>query len=131
MNWEDARAFAQCAVSEMHGGFSALRNDCTMNVGVRVAPHPHSPALARNMAAMSPFRELADAGGLISYGANLSALYTRAADFVDRIAKGTKPADLPVEQPVKFEMVLNLKTAQALGLTIPVSIIARADEVIE
>ena len=88
-------------------------------------------ALARNLAAMFAFREHVDAGGLISYGANLSSLFTRAADFVDRIAKGDKPADLPIEQPVKFEMVINLKTAQSLGLTIPVSIIARADEVIE
>ena len=76
-------------------------------------------------------REFAEAGCLISYGPDLASLYHRAAFFVDRILKGTKPADLPVEQPTKFELVINLKTAQVLGLKIPSSLLLRADQIIQ
>jgi len=88
-------------------------------------------ALKRGMASMFSSRIEADAGGLMSYGASYEDLYKRVADYVDRIARGARPMDLPIEQPTKFELVLNLKIAKALGLTVPPTFLVRADEVIE
>jgi len=80
---------------------------------------------------MYAFRAFVDAGGLISYGPNFPDLFRRAAEIVDKILRGTRPADIPVEQPTKFDLVINLITAKALGLTVPPTLLARADEVIE
>ena len=82
------------------------------------------------MPAIHSSLEYADAGGLMAYGADRAELFRRTASYVDRILKGAKPADLPVEQPTKFELVINLKTAKQIGLTIPPNVLARADRVI-
>jgi putative ABC transport system substrate-binding protein len=88
-------------------------------------------AAKSRLPAMYGLRIYVEAGGLISYSADLFEIYRRAAVFVDKIFKGAKPADLPVEQPTKFELVINLKAAKSIGLTIPPSILSRADEVIQ
>jgi putative tryptophan/tyrosine transport system substrate-binding protein len=88
-------------------------------------------ALRRRVIAMFVFREYVEVGGLMSYGPSLPGLFRRAAEYVDRVAKGTRPADLPIEQPTKFELVINIKTAKAIGITMPTSLLLRADEVIE
>ena len=87
---------------------------------------------ARNrLPSMFATRELVKAGGLISYGTNYVDHFRRAADYVDRILKGAKPADLPIELPTTYELIINLKTAKALGLTVPQALLLRADEVIQ
>jgi putative ABC transport system substrate-binding protein len=88
-------------------------------------------ALGLRLPTVHGLREYAEAGGLMSYGPNIPDLFRRAADYVDKILRGAKPGDIPVEQPTKFDLVINLTTAKALGLTIPESILARADELIE
>jgi putative tryptophan/tyrosine transport system substrate-binding protein len=117
-----------------------LRLDRARPDGVMVAPdlllltqrREIAAALAKSrLPAVYPFREYTDVGGLIIHGANLGILFERAAGYVDRILKGAKPADLPVQLATEFELIINLKTASTIGLTIPPTLIARADEVIE
>jgi putative ABC transport system substrate-binding protein len=123
---------------EIDGAFAAMSR--ARADGLIVLPDPVFLSLRARIAdlaskarlpAMYGFREEAEAGGLMSYGASLPDLLRRAAVYVDKILKGAKPADLPVEQPTKFELVINLKTAKVLGLTIPQSLLLRADQVIE
>ena len=119
------------AFEEMtRGGFQAL---VQVNDAMLFSQRARIVELAarRRVPAMYEGREFVEAGGLMSYGPNLAENFRRAATYVDKILKGAKPADLPVEQPTKFELVINLKTAKALGLTIPSSILARADELIQ
>jgi len=123
---------------EFEAAFSAMRKDRTDALLILVDPMFFGQrkrladlTASSRLPAISGLREFADAGILMTYGASLSDLFRRAATYVDRILKGTKPGDLPVEQPTKFELVINLKTAKALGLRIPQSVLGRADQVIE
>lgn len=88
-------------------------------------------AVGAHLPTMYGYREYAADGGLMSYGANFPDLFRRAAGYTDKILRGQKPADIPVEQPTKFDLIINLTTAKALGLTVPPMLLARADEVIE
>jgi putative ABC transport system substrate-binding protein len=88
-------------------------------------------ALAARLPTIHGFREPVEAGGLMSYGANFFYMFRRAAEYVDKILRGARPAELPIEQPNKFDLVINVRTARALGLRIPESLLLRADEVIE
>jgi len=108
-------------------------NALYVNVDTRIATYRQiiaDAAIRLKVPSMSGYRGFVEAGGLISYAASLTELYRRGATYVDRILKGAKPGDLPIEQPTKFELVINMKTAKALGLTIPQSVLLRADEVI-
>jgi putative tryptophan/tyrosine transport system substrate-binding protein len=123
---------------DLDGAFEAARKQrpdamitvedpLTINYRKRIADF----ATGQQLPSLSGLGEFVAAGGLISYGANLDDLFRRVAGYVDKILKGAKPADLPVQQPTKFELVINLKTAKALGITVPPTLLARADEVIE
>ena len=118
------------ALEELKGRARALyvSTDPLMNTHrVRI----NTLALAARLPTMHIFRESVEAGGLMSYGANYPDMFRRAADYVDKILRGAKPGDLPVEQPTKFDFIINLTTAKVLGLEIPHTLLARADEVIE
>ncbi len=119
------------------GAFAAMQRERAQALFVQVTPFTFESrerivelATQHRLPTVIESRAFVDVGGLMSYGPNLPEMYRRSAHYVDRIFKGAKPADLPVEQPNKFEMVINLKTAKALGLTIPQAVLARADEVI-
>jgi putative ABC transport system substrate-binding protein len=118
------------AFEEMKGRADALYvcTDVVVNVNrVRI----NTLALGARLPTMYAIRDYVEVGGLISYGANIVDLFRRAAEYVDKILRGAKPGDLPIEQPTKFELVINLTTAKAIGLAIPPTLLARADEVIE
>jgi putative ABC transport system substrate-binding protein len=104
---------------------------CPDSLVIANVTHINASALNAGIATMWSAREFSEKGGPISYGANEADLFRRAADFVDKILRGAKPADIPVEQPTKIELVINLKTANALGITVPNNLLALADEVIE
>lgn len=120
--------------NEFDNAFSALAREqaqaLVVLADVNFPPKIADLVTARRLPAVYPSEEYTKTGGLIAYGASRRELYRRAAYFVDRILKGSKPSDLPVEQPTKFELVFNLKTAKALGLTIPQTLLLRADQII-
>src|SRR5215471_1301155 len=129
VNRPDALAAVFATMSEERMGAVLVQRDVL--VIERNSATVVALAAQRRLPAMYSFREFPDSGGLMSFGANVNDIHRRSAVFVNKILKGAKPADLPVEQPTKFELVINLKTAKALGLTIPPSLLARADEVIQ
>jgi putative ABC transport system substrate-binding protein len=106
-------------------GLLALADPLTISIQVP------DLALGHRLPSIYQFKESVEAGGLMSYGPDRRQIYVRAAEYVEKVLKGAKPADLPVEQPTRFELVVNLKTAKTLDINVPPSILARADEVIE
>ena len=124
----DELASAFATLTRWHaGGLLAVSDPVVGNQLAQLSKQ----AARHRLPAMYSRREFVEAGGLMAYGPSYEDNYRRAATYVDKILKGAKPADLPVEQPTKFELVINLKTAKALGLTIPPSLLQRADQVIE
>jgi putative ABC transport system substrate-binding protein len=124
---DDFERVFQAATKERAGALITLDDAFVFTHRTRIV----KLAAKSRLPAIYGFREFVDAGGLMSYAANLSEMYRRAATYVDKILKGTKPADLPVEQPIKFEFIVNLKAAKQIGLTIPPNVVARADKVIK
>jgi putative ABC transport system substrate-binding protein len=134
----EARSFTLSMPAELEEVFRAIRKAAVDGLIVlpdallfREQRHLAAFGIEYRLPTMFEQREHVEAGGLASYGPNLSELYRHDASFVDKILKGAKPADLPVEQPTKFDLVINLKTAKALGITIPATLLATANEVIE
>jgi putative ABC transport system substrate-binding protein len=134
----EVRAYAARTPGDFHRAFSAMAKDRAEGLDVATSPMFFTErqriadlAMKQGLPMMVGAREYAEAGALASYGADYVDLFRRVAVYVDRILKGAKPADLPIEQPTKFELVINLKTARALGLTIPPSLLLRADQVIQ
>jgi putative ABC transport system substrate-binding protein len=117
----------EAAVRQHPDALITVEDPLTMNYRNQIAEF----AAKNRLPAIYGLREYVEAGGLMSYGANFPDQVRRAAGYVDKILKGASPADLPVEQPTKFELVIDLKTTKALGLELPASVLARADEVIE
>ena len=120
------RAFSEMARARA-GALTVLTGPIFLNERRRLV----DLAAKNRLPAVYRWREFVDAGGLMSYGPNVADLFRRAATYVDKILKGAKPADLPVEQPTKFELIINLKTAKALGLTIPQSILIKTNQIIQ
>jgi len=127
LNIEEVEAALRAAVQENAQAIVTMDDPLVQSQRVRIVEF----AMGQRLPVMGEFRPVTEAGGLMSYGPNQLDLWRRAAAYIDKIFKGAKPADLPVEQPIKFELVINLKTAKALGLTVPASLLATADEVIE
>ena len=121
------RAFA--AMTRERAGALVILNDAIL--GVNLSKQIAELAAKSRLPSVHGVPEYAQAGGLMAYGTNLLDLERRAATFVDKILKGAKPGDLPVEQPTKFELIINLRTAKAIGLTIPPSLLQRADQIID
>jgi putative tryptophan/tyrosine transport system substrate-binding protein len=117
----------EAAIKASAGGLLTLDDPLMLSVSKQIA----DLAAKARLPTIFGSRDFAEAGGLMSYGVDRRQLNRRAAEFVDKILKGAKPADLPVEQPTKFELVINLKTAKVLGLDMPAKLLAQADEVIE
>jgi putative ABC transport system substrate-binding protein len=148
-DWRELRARAQARGVTLHpvpvrnsadldqafAGFLRERPDAVLSLSDTLtyilAKHVASLAAESKVPIITPFREITEAGGLMSYGPDLLAMFRRAAVYVDKILKGANPADLPVEQPAMFEMVINLKAAKLLGIEVPPNLSARADEVVE
>jgi putative tryptophan/tyrosine transport system substrate-binding protein len=124
---DDVARLVDTAARDRAGGLIVVQDSWTLSNRASIVQH----ALAKRLPVLANTRLFPEVGGLASYGADLRTVYRHAAVFVDKILKGVKPADIPVEQPTKFEMVINLKTARALGLTIPPSLLLRADQLIE
>ena len=124
---DDINGALEAAVQKNANALITVEDPLTVDHRKQIADF----AAQNRLPAIYGVREFVDAGGFVSYGAHVADLYRRAAIYVDKILKGAKPSDLPVEQPTKFELVINLKAAKVLGLTVPPSLLARADEVIE
>jgi putative ABC transport system substrate-binding protein len=127
LNVNEVDAALRAAAQENEKAIVTMDDPLVQSQRVRIVEF----AIGQGIPVMGEFRPVTEAGGLMSYGPNQVDMWRRAADYVDKIFKGAKPADLPVEQPTKFELVINRKTARALGISVPQTLLVGADEVIE